>query len=618
MKTSFKHSSIALVLALVLTCSAFALGDEKEKTSDKDKTDASAPATAAPPAPAPVKAKVGKDATPAQISEELQQMRELLMAQQAQIDSLRTELAARPAMTLKAANSLSGVAAQDDKVSKDIADLKLNATNTAQTVSDLQKQVSGPDGPANIRYKGISITPGGFLASETAWRSHATGADVNTALNSIPFSAASQARTSEFNASGRQSRIALLAEGKAGNIKMSGYYEADFLSAGVTSNYNQSNSFTMRQRQVWAQAALDNGFTFTGGQQWSLVTETRNLLNNRSEALPGTIDAQYNVGFTWARQFGFRVTKKINDKFAVGISVENAQTLFANRNNPANTLIAAPGTNGGLLPATNNFSNNKAPDFIFKGAVEPTKNMHLEAFGIVSTFRTRVFPCAVLLAGACISIPTVTTAGATGAFNDTRVTGGIGANGRVYLVNRKVELGLHGLIGDGVGRYSSATLPDVTSRGDGTLAPIRTGSTLGTFELHPNPKLDIYINIGAEYAARAAYVNPYAAAGSAGAAIGYGNNLFNNSGCGTELVPTNQNTPQAPGGCAGDTRDLIEGTLGFWHKFYAGPKGQLRWGIQYSYLTRNAWSGTNNGTGPSIKPHAIDNMVFTSFRYYLP
>ena len=65
----------------------------------------------------------------------------------------------------------------------------------------------------------------------------------------------------------------------------------------------------MRQRQFWAQAAFNNGFTVTGGQRWSLITETTKGMDNRTEALPMTIDAHYNVGFSWARQYGFRVTK---------------------------------------------------------------------------------------------------------------------------------------------------------------------------------------------------------------------------------------------------------------------------------------------------------------------
>ena len=58
-------------------------------------------------------------------------------------------------------------------------------------------------------------------------------------------------------------------------MNMTGYVEADFLGAGITSNNNQSNSYVLRQRQVWGQAALHNGWTFTGGQMWSLVTETK-------------------------------------------------------------------------------------------------------------------------------------------------------------------------------------------------------------------------------------------------------------------------------------------------------------------------------------------------------
>ena len=70
--------------------------------------------------------------------------------------------------------------------------------------------------------------------------------------------------------------------------------------------------------------------------------------------------------------------------------------------------------------------------------------------------------------------------------------------------------------------------------------------------------------------------------------------------------------------CNGDTRNIIEGTLGFWYKPYNGPKGRLQFGPQYSYvdqqLLERGWS--DRCSGPS--PNAIDNMFFTSFRYYLP
>jgi hypothetical protein len=93
---------------------------------------------------------------------------------------------------------------------------------------------------------------------------------------------------------------------------------------------------------------------------------------------------------------------------------------------------------------------------------------------------------------------------------------------------------------------------------------------------------------------------------------GYGNFAANNSGCGTEGVPANDFNPSAGAACAGDTRLIMEPTLGFWYKFYQGSKGRFQFGVQYSYLTRTTAGAPGNG------PKAINNLVLTSFRYYLP
>ena len=42
------------------------------------------------------------------------------------------------------------------------------------------------------------------------------------------------------------------------------------------------------------------------------------------------------------------------------------------------------------------------------------------------------------------------------------------------------------------------------------------------------------------------------------------------------------------------------------------PTGRVQFGGQYSYVTRNTWSGVGGA------PRSIDEMVLTSFRYYLP
>jgi hypothetical protein len=103
---------------------------------------------------------------------------------------------------------------------------------------------------------------------------------------------------------------------------------------------------------------------------------------------------------------------------------------------------------------------------------------------------------------------------------------------------------------------------------------------------------------------------------------GYGSPYANNTGCGTETLPSGSSAPGTGGTCAGDIRMITEATLGFWHKIYQGEKGRVQWGAQYSYLYKLGWSGNNvspTAAQPAgISPKAVNNMIFTSFRYYLP
>ncbi len=73
-----------------------------------------------------------------------------------------------------------------------------------------------------------------------------------------------------------------MADGKTDWGTLRGYWEADWLGTGITSNNNQSNSYVLRQRVIWGQAALNNGWAFTGGQLWSLATEDRTGISNLS------------------------------------------------------------------------------------------------------------------------------------------------------------------------------------------------------------------------------------------------------------------------------------------------------------------------------------------------
>jgi hypothetical protein len=429
---------------------------------------------------------------------------------------------------------------------------------------------------------------------------------------------------SEFNASGRQSRISLQADGKLPSATLRGYYEADFLSAGTTSNNNQSNSYTLRLRQAWAQAQLQSGWTLTGGQMWSLVTEYRHGLDNNSEAIPLTIDAQYNAGFSWERQYGFRVVKHITPKFWIGGAVEEAQTLNIGGHNLPTILYQQAGNAGGLYNPTANYSFNYAPDLIAKAAYE-TNFGHFEVFGVGRFFRDRVFPNGPVPAGATQPA----TVSALGAFTDKTEGGGIGANARVSLFAKKLDIGAHALIGDGIGRYSSATLADATAHPDGSLELLAGGSGLASMEWHSTPRLDVYAYYGGEYDKRAWYATAFTnttAGPTLGQPIlaGYGAPTNIVSGCYVEVLPVASpngggNVPGAASNCNADTRNVQEGTFGYWFRFYRGAHGTLQQGIQYSYAERRSWQGIGNpAAGLTNSPKAIDNMWFTSFRYYLP
>ncbi|HTQ60043.1 MAG TPA: cell envelope integrity protein TolA [Candidatus Solibacter sp.] len=628
-----------LTLSLFLSCGiAFA-----DTPKDAPKDGGAQPAKPAQPA----KAKPAKNAekSDSAIAAEIEELRQAVQAQQEQLQVLKEELAKRDRQIDEARDAAAAANARAAEAStkateavNSTAEVKSTAATLNTTVADLKASndvlkttveteaakasKAEEEGPAAIRFKGITITPGGFLAAESVFRTRATGGGINTPFTGIPYPNNDLSKVSEFNASGRQSRLSFLFEGKADNVAVTGYYELDWLGACATSNNRQSNSYCMRQRQIWGSAALPSGWTFSGGQMWSLATERKKGLENRTEVLPMTIDPQYNVGFTWARQYSFRVTKNIGDKVAVGVSVEGPQTTVGGRGTPTPILYASAGSGGGLFNGTDStgYSLNKTPDFIFKAAIDPGWG-HYELFGVVSTFRARIYPCAVnpavlTLPTSCVGAPGGTAADA---FNSTATGGGIGVNLRAPIIKKYADAGIHFFGGDGVGRYSSAQMADVTIRPDGTLAPIKGGSALGTLELHPSPKLDVYFNYGVEYAYRTAYGYTNITT-LANVPVGYGSPLFNNSGCGnSEGVPGATNSPASNGTCTGDLRNIQEGTVGFWHQLYKGSKGGIRWGLQYSYLVKNTWSGNNNTpTAPGVNGKAVDNMLLTSFRYYIP
>ena len=575
---------------------------------------------------------------------QLRELQEKQIAQQAEIDALTQANAAKDAQLAAAQTEAQGAQAQAQAATQqaqtvtstvqansdavqalksNVSDLQTTNAGLAATISANKVELTEKiESPLAIHYKGVTLTPVGFFAFEGVGRQRAMNSDINTPFNSTPFEGATDAHTTELNFTARQSRLGLLVEGKTPFAKLTGYAETDFLSAGASSNNNQSNSYTLRVRQIWGKAETNGGFAVTGGQTWTLLTENGKSTDARTEKLPNTVDPQYMVGYTWARQPGIRLQQKFNGPFAqsnftAAMSLEQAQIIYSGTTNaPTNFEFGAPGQGGGLYNAySGNYTNNIAPDVITKLAADGP-HVHIEVAGIARFFRDRVYP----------GVGSTTTGQVAGAFgttpyNDVKVGGGAEAGARYS--SKFVDVAATGMYGSGIARYGSAQLSDVTVHPNGQLEPIKSGHGLFSLETHPAKKLDVYAYYGGEYAQRTVYATGVAATPF----TGYGSINTNDTGCQTEVAPasggfTGSITPT--GACASPTRYIQEGMVGFTYKPIVSPTyGRLQYQITYSYLERQSWAGVTAGTYNTAtavfgSPKAINNMVHFSMRYYIP
>lgn len=586
--------------------------------------------------------------TPTQI--QIRELQEQLKSQQAQIDKLKSQLSNKDEQATQAQQAASTARTQaeaaktaadqaqhaaaesrskTEALESSVNDIKTTSTGLQETVvknqADLKDEI---DHPAALHYKGLTITPVAFFAFEGVWRQHTLNSDINTPFNNIPFPSATEYQSSELNFTGRQSRIGALFEANAGDYKLSGYDEMDFLGTGTSSNNNQSNSYVLRQRQIWAKAETKSGFAVTAGQMWSLVTENKVGTDARTEVLPQTIDSQYLVGFSWERQPGIRIQQRFGDSetgaFTAALSVEQAQItgFTASGSAPVDYFFGGPGQNGGLYNAAGNigtsggaittYANNVLPDIIVKGAFDAPK-VHAELGGLARFLRDYYLP----VTGVSGSASSPVYAYGTSYSSHTSPAGGVFGNVRI-TPDKYFNVDLQLMAGQGVGRYGSAQLADATLRPDETLEPIRNYHGLFGIETHPAKKLDIFGYYGGEYAQRTVYQN------AVGSLIGYGPQNLNDAGC--------YNAPGAPAttpsagsggsisasGCSSPTRYIQEPMFGFIYRAVNDPKyGRLQYSFTYSYLKRGVWSGGGSSTTPPA-PSTNDSMLHWQMRYYIP
>ena len=440
-----------------------------------------------------------------------------------------------------------------------------------------------------FQLSGIRVTLGGFVEAALIARSRNETADISSSFNGIPYAYSPNYHTPEFRESDHQSRLSIKAEGSPNDVtKLTAYYELDFQSAGNSSNSNESNSYTLRQRQIWAQyARSDWDFYFLGGQAWSMLTMNKIGIVAGKEDAPLTIDASYVPGFVWTRNTQFRLVKGFNhDEFDLGLSFESPQATYYTGGSGTGSLdgtVLSSNTGGSGLSSVASYSDNYAPDVILKGTADPGWG-HYELFGLarfLTDRTTRAFP-------------------ANAGSNRTVLAGGGGAGFILPLLKGKLDLQASGLIGEGIGRYGASSLPDATFSQTGAPVPLPEVIALVGAIGHPTKTIDLYGYVGTEQITQSKGFN------EGGKHYGYGNEAYSNAGCNTEQPVT---SPLAEP-CVANTSGIVQGTAGAWWKFLKGDFGTMQTGVQYSYTRKNAFQGVGGS------PSTDDNMVYFSFRYY--
>jgi hypothetical protein len=453
---------------------------------------------------------------------------------------------------------------------------------------------------------------GSFIAMEGAYRQHSEVADgaSDPAFGSpgIPLQNSALYNEKEFRASAQQSRIALKMWGDIDpNQHLKGYYEMDFLGASTDANNRESNSFTPRIRQAYAEYDNDTyHFHVAAGQAWSFLTQSRVGALPGSENVPLTIDAQYVVGFDWLRNPQIRFVGDWNNAVSYGVSIEQPQAVFPGSVSASTVSPPAPivtsinntCTGGSHLNSTTTCSNDVAPDIIEKIAFDPGWG-HYELLGLQRWFSDEV-----------------ANAGVPNSWSQ-QVTFGWGAGGSVLLPVIAKYLDLQGsvLYGQGIGRYTSSQLPDAVIGPNGSLTPLTMLSYMVGAVGHPFAGNDIYVYYGQDQT----YANSWTVGATQG---GWGNPAFVNNGCVDQNLTGGTlgsfNTPITGTSCTFDVQKAQEFSIGFWQDLYKGDMGRVRVGGQYEYVRLTAFPGVATGTvgTPNQGLTVNNNIAFFSIRYY--
>jgi len=239
-----------------------------------------------------------------------------------------------------------------------------------------------------------------------------------------------------------------------------------------------------------------------------------------------------------------------------------------------NALMSQASPGGGFFNPLTNVTLNRVPDVTGKIAWDPmigANKAHFEAFVMYREYFARFN----------FANQYVSNVAYCGHIN-------------IELFPKTMELQAAATNG-AMGRFSASPLPDATFMQSGAIQPITIFSVNAGLVWHTTPILDLYTYYGLEQGKAA-----FSFAGNQ--AFGWGNPVYDNSGCNTEGAPSAT--------CNGNTHKVQQFTGGFYYTAYQGSFGAVKLGTQYSYTQRFAFEGFGGA------PKTDDHIIMTNIRYY--
>ncbi|MBZ5701490.1 MAG: hypothetical protein LAN84_06555 [Acidobacteriia bacterium] len=522
------------------------------------------------------------------VANELAKLREALAEQQKQIAQQQREIEAlRRQMSEK-----QDASAQSEEQQPRVIDAAMHTSSNPGRASEAaayggraQTQEKPKESPLSVRIGGAEFTPGGFADFTAFFRTTNLGSGIGTSFGALPFNNQIQGHLSEVRLTSQTSRLSLKVTGKYGENDMTGFMEMDWLGNDAANAFVVTNSHTNRIRHYWLD--LKRGkWEILGGQTWSWLTPNRVGVSAMSSDVFTTqnVDPLFHVGLSLTRAAQFRLIYHPNEKWALGVAVENPQQYVA-----AGEVIYPFLFNAQLGPqldaANNTATPNLTPDFIPKVTYDTNfsgRHLHAEVAGLLTTVKTNI----------------VSTQGLNGVWRPhTKVGGGVSAAVNVELV-KNYRVVANGFYSDGGGRYLLGLGPDTVmvpvvygTSYEAIPSLVHSGAGLVGFEAQVTPKTLLAGYYGGVYFQRNAFIDITSPL-LIKPMIGFG---------GT-------NSPNSA------NRAIQEGTLDLTQTFWKNPQyGALQLVTQFSYLTRSPWFVA---AGAPKNAHLFEGYV--SLRYLLP